>query len=395
MIWKKNKLNEICDILIGGTPSRGVVDYWKDGTLPWVSIRDMSREGAVINNTNEKITEKGAKESNVKLIPKGSLLFSFKLSIGKLAIAGSDLYTNEAIAALVIKDKNQLDKNFLRYYISQMVFDDVTTAVKGSTLNKEKIKNLEIPLPPLEIQKKIVAKLDEKFTKIREAKKLRQEALTDTEKILSQTLLEIFEDGKNKFEMKNLGDVATLVRGPFGGSLKKEIFVSEGIAVYEQGNVIDNVLDGFRYFITSEKFKEMKRFEVSVGDILMSCSGTIGKFIILPDNPTKGIINQALLKITPKNTVCVDYLKYALQDYLALSTTHIKGGAIKNIASVKELKQFSIPLPSIPDQQKIVTKLDKVSEKIKTLHELQKFQLEDLKKLEKAYLKEAFNGELI
>ena len=195
--------------------------------------------------------------------------------------------------------------------------------------------------------------------------------------------------------MENLGNVAKLVRGPFGGSLKKEIFVNSGDCVYEQGNVIDNDLENFRYFITPQKFEEMKRFEVFTGDILMSCSGTIGKFVIIPKIFKKGIINQALLKITPNQKIIVDYLKYALQDYLSLSGGHIKGMAIKNIAAVKELKKFGILLPSIIEQKKIVARLDLLSEKIKKIQEYQKSTAIDFVNLEQSILAKAFSGELI
>src|SRR3989344_2620365 len=113
MPYPTKKIREVCEILIGGTPRRGVYKYWKSGNLPWVSIADLTKSSKEIFNTKEKITKIGADESNAKLIPKGTLLFSFKLSIGKLAFAGLDLYTNEAIAGLKIKDKNILDKNFL------------------------------------------------------------------------------------------------------------------------------------------------------------------------------------------------------------------------------------------------------------------------------------------
>jgi type I restriction enzyme S subunit len=211
--WQIKKLSELCDILIGGTPSRGNKEYWKNGILPWVSIADMTREGNLITHTKEKITEKGAKESNVKPIPKGSLLFSFKLSIGKLAFTGTDLYTNEAIAGLVVKNELELDKNYLYYYISQMAFTDVTTAVKGNTLNKQKIQNIEIPLPPLEGQRRIVVVLDEKIGKLRTAREHRERAIADTEQILSRTLSEIFESGKqNGWEEKQLSEIAPIMR---------------------------------------------------------------------------------------------------------------------------------------------------------------------------------------
>ena len=94
-----------------------------------------------------------------------------------------------------------------------------------------------------------------------------------------------------------LGDICEFVRGPFGGSLKKSCFVENGFSVYEQQHAIKNQCVDFRYFIDEKKFNDMSRFSVSPGDILMSCSGTIGRTTIVPLNAPKGIINQALLKI--------------------------------------------------------------------------------------------------
>ncbi len=101
------KLGDVVDVLIGGTPSRKNSEYFKGDNL-WVSISEMN--GQVIVNTKEKISDDGVEKSNVKLIPKGTTLLSFKLSIGKTAIAGKDLYTNEAIAGLIPKNNQLLDK---------------------------------------------------------------------------------------------------------------------------------------------------------------------------------------------------------------------------------------------------------------------------------------------
>jgi restriction endonuclease S subunit len=168
-----------------------------------------------------------------------------------------------------------------------------------------------------------------------------------------------------------------LVRGPFGGSLRRDIFVESGDCVYEQGNVINNNLENFRYFITSEKFKEMKRFEVLTGDILMSCSGTIGKFVMIPKNLRKGIINQALLKITPNKKIIGDFLKLTLEKYFSSNNIHVKGITIKNIAAVKELKQIKILVPPLKIQKQIVAKLSAVQDYKKQLLE-QKSKLKEL-----------------
>jgi len=104
-----------------------------------------------------------------------------------------------------------------------------------------------------------------------------------------------------EWESTQLGEVCNFVRGPFGGSLKKSCFQSEGYAVYEQQHAINNQFSDFRYYVDNEKFTEMLRFEVFPGDLIMSCSGTMGKIAIVPEKSPKGIINQALLKLTPKS----------------------------------------------------------------------------------------------
>ena len=94
-----------------------------------------------------------------------------------------------------------------------------------------------------------------------------------------------------------------LVRGPFGGSLKKEIFQSSGKKVYEQRNAIYRSVNIGSYYITDDKYRELIRFSVAPGDFIVSCSGTIGKIFRLPQNAPQGVINQALLKISLESNI--------------------------------------------------------------------------------------------
>ena len=110
-------------------------------------------------------------------------------------------------------------------------------------------------------------------------------------------------------EYKTLGENCDFVRGPFGGALKKEFFREKGYAVYEQQHAIYKTLD-FRYFIDEKKYEKMKRFSIKPGVIIVSCSGTIGKTFVIPENAPKGIINQALLMLTPNENLNVFYLQY-------------------------------------------------------------------------------------
>src|SRR5690606_14314124 len=197
---------------------------------------------------------------------------------------------------------------------------------------------------------------------------------------------------KKDWEIKHLGDVCEFVRGPFGGSLKKSIFKQSGYAVYEQQHAIYNQFSEIRYFIDENKFEEMKRFELRPNDLIMSCSGTMGKVAIVPDNIAKGIINQALLKLTCKSELNVDYLKLWMDSPLFISELekNTVGAAIKNVASVKVLKTIQIPLPPLPEQQRIVAILDETFSAIDKAKANVEQNLKNAKELFESYLQGVF-----
>ena len=197
----------------------------------------------------------------------------------------------------------------------------------------------------------------------------------------------------SEMPLKKLGNVCGFVRGPFGGSLKKSFFKPDGYAVYEQQHAINNQFDKIRYFVDDDKFEEMKRFEVFPGDLIMSCSGTMGKVAIVPDKIKRGIINQALLKLSPSNDLDVHYLKYWMEsnDFQESIAKQAKGVAIKNVASVKVLKEIEIPCPSKKEQQQIVTLLDQAFAAIDQAKANVERNLENAKVLFQSKLNEIFS----
>ena len=168
--YSQHTLGELCEVKIGGTPSRQNMDYFTGSNL-WVSVAELN--GKTITDTKEKITQEAVRKSNVKLIPKGTTLVSFKLSLGKTAISGGDLYTNEAIAALIPKNKNEILDKYLFCLFSSGLIDlgDIKgDNVFGKSLNSEQLKEkVKIPLPPLNVQKKIIEEIDEIEMKIEQS----------------------------------------------------------------------------------------------------------------------------------------------------------------------------------------------------------------------------------
>jgi len=194
------------------------------------------------------------------------------------------------------------------------------------------------------------------------------------------------------WETKKLGDICDFVRGPFGGSLKKNIFKPNGYAVYEQQHAIYDQFDDVRYFIDEKKFNEMKRFELNSGDLIMSCSGTMGKIAIVPKNIKKGIINQALLKLRTSKEVSNVFLKLWMQSesFQESLKKFSQGAAIQNVASVAVLKNIEIPLPSLSEQQRIVAILDEVFTAITRARINAEKNLQNVKQLFESYLKTVF-----
>ena len=148
-------LGEICKFDIGGTPSRSNNKYYDNGTNLWASVRELN--GGYIYDTKEKITDLGVEKSSVKLFAKDTILFSFKLSIGKTAIVGNPLYTNEAIAGILSKNNDQLSNKYLYYYLTINDFSKFGSGILGNgSLNKKSLEQIKIPIPSLERQQEIV-----------------------------------------------------------------------------------------------------------------------------------------------------------------------------------------------------------------------------------------------
>lgn len=150
-------LGELCDISIGRTPPRKEPDLWGQGS-PWLSIADMN-QGKVIRHTKEQITAAGSSKGRV--VRPGTVLLSFKLSIGKVARAGMPLFTNEAIAALPILDEGVLDPQYLMRALESMdLASGSNRAAMGGTLNKAKLSQVAVPVPRLDEQRRIAEILD-------------------------------------------------------------------------------------------------------------------------------------------------------------------------------------------------------------------------------------------
>lgn len=289
-----------------------------------------------------------------------------------------------------------LDDNWLIYNLN---FQNLMPFVSGMTvpkLNQGNMRKIPIPIPPLSEQKQIVAILDQAFEAIDQAKANIEKNIENAKELFENWTYQTIEN--SNWPSVNWGQVCDFIRGPFGGSLKKSMFVDSGYAVYEQKQAIHNDYDALKYFISEHKFQEMKRFEVHPKDLLMSCSGvTLGRISEVPENAPKGIINQALLKLRTKpNHILNDFLVIWIRskEFQNLIFKFAGGAAQPNVPGVKVLKAIKVPCPSVEEQQEFVELHDKMKELLENSISAYSRKIEFFENLKKSLLQKAFSGEL-
>lgn len=378
--WKWVKLDEIVNV-DKGKKMATIMSHSKD-CQPYIGI-DNLRTTQYTNFTKEK--------DGLSCIETDLLIAWDGANAGTIGY-GLKGYVGSTIARL--RPSGSTTTYYLGHFLKSK-FQQFNIQTHGAAiphLSKSQLLNTLIPLPPLPTQHKIVEILEEADN----LRKLRQQADEKMKDLIPSIFVQMFGDPETNpkgWEIVELYEAATFKRGPFGGSLKKEIFITSGYKVYEQRNAIYNDFTIGSYYIDEEKYKAMLLFAIQPDDLIVSCSGTMGKVAIVPQNAQKGIINQALLKITPKKHMTSSlYLKFLIESN-SIQSTYFKnaaGSAIQNVTSVSALKKIKIPLPPLPLQQEFAKLVEDIeAEKAR--------QAESGKKLDELFqslMHRAFTGEL-
>ena len=206
----KYKLGEIFSLQMGKTPDRHSPEFWSEGTESWISIADLSKCNKYIENTAEKITMAAIEESGIKPIPRNTVIMSFKLSIGKVAITPKEMYSNEAIMAFIDKGVFQIEPAYLYYLLMHRDWDVGTNkAVMGKTLNKATLSQISINIHELSEQHEITKVLDA-ISSIIEARK---QQLQKLDELVKARFVELFI-GKG-YPTKTIDEVS-LGKGEYG-----------------------------------------------------------------------------------------------------------------------------------------------------------------------------------
>lgn len=438
--WTQARLEKFADIIQGQSPpsstyneeGKGLPFY--QGKLEFGEIYPTPRKWCTVPR---------------KIADRGDVLISVRAPVGPTNLCPEKSCIGRGLAA--IRGLNGLQPLFILYLMRafQQALSGQVTGTTFDAITGDKLRNLELPLPPFPEQHRIVAKIEELFTRLDagvealnkvklQLKRYRQAVLKATFEgklttvwreahrsemepasvLLEKIKAERIKGGKYKelppLDISDLpelpegwiyltleylvsSDHNAIKRGPFGSAIKKSYFVPSGYKIYEQGNVIYNDFIRGDYFISEDKFNEMKGFAIRPGDILMSCSGTVGRIAIVPEGIQQGIINQALLKISLNNSiVATPYFVYLLRsqiDEVLLKNT--RGSAMVNISSVKDLRQFPLAISPFAEQQRIVEEIERHFSVVEQIEKTIEQGLIQSERLRQSILKKAFEGKLV
>ncbi|WP_307803415.1 MULTISPECIES: restriction endonuclease subunit S [unclassified Frigoribacterium] len=373
------RLGDLVDIVIGKTPSRSEPSFWH-GTHPWVAIRDLNA-GPDLRRTKECISNMAVEMTRPKLVAPGTVLFSFKLSIGKTAIAAVPLYTNEAIAALPIRDETRVLASYLRRALeAQELAADSNRATMGLTLNKAALQDIRVPLPTLDEQRRIAAILDQ-ADELR-AKRRRTLALLDElpERIFAERFLDV---GR---ALNPLGDLAAWQSGGTP-SRSQTAFFSGDIPWMTSGELGPVRVMVSNEMLTTEAVARSSAKMIPHGSLLLGMYDTAA----LKSSISVGRIacNQAVAFGVPSSGVSPEFLYFAVRSQRASVLARRRGARQKNL-NLSMIRSITVPVASAAEQ----TDFADVVQEVEALRAAAEAHLAHLDELFASLQHRAFTGQL-
>ena len=353
-VGKKVKLGELCEICSGGTPKRSVAEYWKDGTIPWVKIGDMSEK--YVSSTEERITDAGFNNSSVKKLEPGTLLYSIFASIGAVSILKIPASTNQAIAGLKIKD-DSLDRDFLYHYLKsrESISKSSGRGAAQNNINLTILRNMQVTLPSIEIQRSIVRNLEMISNQVTIA----ESHLMDLDALVKSRFVEIFGDFAC-YETKPLIKCVDCIEA--GKSPKCLAFsrkmaepgvlklsaISSGVYCENENKALPRSVS-----LTIDKV-------VHANDILLSRKNTpelVGRSVLVKHTDGNIMFPDIIFRMHPLPPINAMYLSYLLAGPLLHSIQSLAHGSAKSMSNIpkSELAKLSIPIPALNLQMSSLT----------------------------------------
>lgn len=389
--WPRVKLGDLALIQAGGTPSRKNSQNFGEG-LPWVKISDM--DSLIVRSTEESITELGLESSSVKLFPEGTILLSIFATVGKVAVLGMSATTNQAIAGIQLKSDAVLP-SFLVHFLkfSEGELKSLGRGVAQNNINLSKLRNFEIPLPPLPEQQRIAEILDMSSSNLA-SRKAQLEQLSALEN-------SIFE----QFHLAHLGQATQYHLKdvvPSIDSGKSPVCENRPAMDDEWGILkLSSVTTG--EFLQDENKAYLKNTEslshlvIHPGDLLMTRKNTpelVGAVSLVRETRPNLLLPDLIFRLNlNRNLVEPEYLApFLMSAPVRFSIRALAGGSAKSMSNISKqrLNKLLIDLPSLDTQREFVTKSQEIQELKRQVSAAHKLEEE----LQKSLSTREFAGQL-
>lgn len=403
MKWEIVKLSDIASQVRGVSyKPENVAEKISANCLPVLRANNITDSG--LNVTDVVYIDKKV-ISNKQLLKKGDIVIAAssgsKHIVGKASLFNIDWAGSFGAFCKVVRPSSKIHPIYLSFYFQTDVYrKKISNLSAGANINNirgEHIDDLEIPLPPLKVQERIAAILDEADA----LRKKDAELLKKYDELLQSIFYDMFGDFDQNVKDWTYCNVEKLLVsnkdgtkcGPFGSALKKHEYVNDGIPVW----VMDNINDvEFRsegsLYITSEKYKELKSYSVINGDIIISRAGTVGKMAVVENIIGSSIISTNLIRLRLNAKLVLPNYFVFLMKYAGDKLGRLKKGKDGSFTHMNTgiLKSLNIPLPSI----EIQSKFEKILQSINSQKQQILSQQAQSEALFQSLMQRAFKGEL-
>ena len=385
--WTLVPLKEVClDFIV---PQRDKPTAF-DGDIPWCRIEDI--EGRYLNGSRsgQKVTKELADKMNMHLCPKGTVISACSASIGNQAITTTDCYTNQTFIGLVVNP--DLLYNVYLYFFLESQTKSLLSLGQGATIkyiSKDKYKSMLIPLPSIGEQQRIVSRLDSAFAHIDELKANAKKQLSEARTLFQSALTKAMEP-KEGWAEKRIDEVCSIARGGSPRPIKDYITNDpNGLNWIKIG---DTDMGGKYIYSTKEKIKPeglKKSRWVEEDEFLLSNSMSFGRPYILKTN---GCIHDGWLVLRDyQKYLDIDFFYYVLSSEFVQKQfrTKAQGSTVSNL-NTDRVASVTIPVPSLTEQQRIVSRLDSLSAHVRELEEVLQKVIAECDNLKQALLRKVF-----
>ena len=386
--WETVRLGDVCDVVSGSTPKTANLEYW-DGDILWITPAELNEDSHYIYDTTRKITEAGRDSASLTLLPKGTVLLSSRAPIGKVGIVGTEMCCNQGFKNLVCSPV--IFNNYLFWFLKGKTAY-LNSLGRGATfkeISKGIVESIQIPLPPLDVQRRIADTLD----KVTELITLRKTQLEKLDELVKARFVEMFGDPEHNekgWDIKKLEKLCVV------GSSKR-IYQSEqsvsGVSFLRISNLVNLIDTGIKdsdLYIPRELFLKLKEQGLvpTAGDILITARGTLGKcYIVKVDDEfyfQDGMISWLSKLDKVINAV---YLTYLFSQYgFRKQIDSLQAGSTVAYLSIAQTKKLDIMLPPLDLQTQFASFVSSVEEAKAPIQQ----SLDALETLKKSLMQEYF-----